>query len=231
MQRAARIAGRTLADLAQAAGRTVPASLHRAKGFIGELAEWHLGVTAGSAPTPDFPTLGIEVKTIPLGDTGRPQESTYVTVVPLTQLAGITWEGSLLRQKLLQVLWVPYEGAPRVPLKDRRIGRPRLWSPTAAEEAGLKADFEELMELIALGEIDAVSAELGNWLQCRPKAAHGRALTAGIGREGREIRTLPRGFYLRPSFTARIFAAALPVPPPLALGPSQGANAAPDGPP
>jgi DNA mismatch repair protein MutH len=205
LERARRLAGRTVAELAAAMGRPVPHLPRQGKGFVGGLVEWHLGVTAGSEAAPDFPTLGIEVKTIPLAASGQPKESTYITVVPLTGLIGLTWAGSVLRAKLLHILWIPYDGERGHPLAERRIGSPRLWRPTAAEEAALRADFEDLMELVALGGLTELSAEMGTHLQIRPKAASSRALTAGHGAAGQAIRTLPRGFYLRPSFTARIF--------------------------
>ena len=57
-----------------------------------------------------------------------------------------------------------------------------------------------------------VSAHLGRWLQLRPKARDGRARTVAFGREGEVVETVPRGFYLRPSFTRALLAdpAALP---------------------
>ncbi|MFH0351222.1 MAG: hypothetical protein ACHBMF_04755 [Chromatiales bacterium] len=44
----------------------------------------------------------------------------------------------------------------------------------------------------------------GTYLQIRPKAAHGRARTEGIGGSGNVVQTLPRGFYLCAVFTEEI---------------------------
>ena len=60
------------------------------------------------------------------------------------------------------------------------------------------------MELVALGQIESITAHHGQVLQLRPKAANGRALTCAIGRQGQLIQTRPRGFYLRATFTQQL---------------------------
>lgn len=198
---ALRLAGHSLAYLAELAGIAVPANLKREKGWVGQLLEWHLGATAGSKPEQDFPELGIELKTLPIDAKGKPLETTFVCVAPLLGIAGQTWEHSSVRNKLSRVLWIPVEGERQIPLGERRIATPFLWSPDADEEALLRQDWEELMEQIALGHIEQLSARHGQVLQLRPKAANGRVLTPAIGRQGQLIQTRPRGFYLKTAFT------------------------------
>lgn len=70
----------------------------------------------------------------------------------------------------------------------------------------MQQDWEELMELIVLGGIDRIKGAHGKVLQLRPKAANSKALTAAIGADGQPIQTLPRGFYLKASFTASLLA-------------------------
>ena len=60
------------------------------------------------------------------------------------------------------------------------------------------------MHLIALGEIESITAHKGVYLQIRPKAANARARHWGVDEAGALMRTLPRGFYLRTSFTREI---------------------------
>ena len=72
----------------------------------------------------------------------------------------------------------------------------------------LRQDWEELMELIALGKIEKITARHGQYLQLRPKAADGQALTDAIGPNGTVIQTRPRGFYLRKEFTHNILTEA-----------------------
>ncbi|EOD56771.1 DNA mismatch repair endonuclease MutH [Aeromonas molluscorum] len=201
LARAHAIAGFTLAQLAAKAGIKVPRDLRRDKGWVGQLIEWQLGASAGSRPEQDFPELGIELKTIPVDPKGKPLETTFVCVAPLIGISGQHWESSNVRNKLSRVLWIPVEGSRDIPIGERRVGMPLLWIPSAEENALLRQDWEELMDMIVLGEVEQISARHGQVMQLRPKAANSKALTRAIGRAGQPIMTLPRGFYLKIPFT------------------------------
>ena len=206
LARAHALAGATVAEVAAACARSVPRDLRRHKGWLGDLLEAALGATAQSRPLPDFTELGIELKTIPVDADGRPRESTHVCAIALGDLVGQRWQTSTVRAKLARVLWIPVEAVTDLPLAARRIGAPRLWSPDATQESVLRADWEEHMELLATGRFDELDARLGVYLQVRPKAANARALTAAGDALGVPGATLPRGFYLRPSFTRTLIA-------------------------
>ena len=195
------IAGLSLAELAENMNTTVPASMQNAKGWVGQLLEQCLGATAASLPEPDFQHLGIELKSLPINQQGQPQESTYVCTVPLLDHTGLQWETSWVRRKLQRVLWVPVEADPDLPIAERRIGTALLWSPSVEQEAILKQDWEELMDLVVMGQLGEISAHHGTWLQIRPKAANARVLCTTFDESGAPAETLPRGFYLRPVFT------------------------------
>lgn len=204
LQRAEALAGLTLRELADRSGQTVPADLRRHKGWIGELLEEQLGADASSLPEPDFRAISVELKTLPVDARGLPRESTYVCTVPLEEGLGQIWETSWVRRKLARVLWVPVEADPALALPERRIGTPLLWSPDAEQESMLRRDWEELMEMVCLGELERITARFGEAMQIRPKAANSRVRRGGIGSEGDRILTNPRGFYLRTSFTGEI---------------------------
>ena len=204
LSRAYAMAGFTLAQLAATAGIPVPRDLRRDKGWTGQLIEWQLGASAGSRPEQDFTDIGIELKTIPVDPQGRPLETTFVCVAPLIGVSGQRWEESNVRNKLSRVLWIPVEGSRDIPVGDRRVGMPLLWSPNEEEEGLLRQDWEELMDMIVLGEVEQISARHGQVLQLRPKAANSKALTRAIGRNGQPIMTLPRGFYLKIEFTHQL---------------------------
>lgn len=206
LAQALQLAGYTLGELAALANLPIPADLKRDKGWIGVLLELWLGASAGSKPEQDFAALGIELKTIPVDRFGRPLETTFVCVAPLTGNTGVTWETSHVRHKLKRVLWVPVEGERQIPLAERHIGTPLLWAPCEEEEKQLRQDWEELMDLIVLGQVERITARHGEVLQLRPKAANSKALTNAIGADGAPILTLPRGFYLKKNFTAALLA-------------------------
>ena len=198
------IAGLTFGELADELHIPVPPDLKRDKGWVGTLLERALGATAGSKAEQDFSHLGVELKTLPINAEGYPLETTFVSLAPLVQNSGVKWENSHVRHKLSCVLWMPIEGSRHIPLRERHIGAPILWKPTAEQERQLKQDWEELMDLIVLGKLDQITARIGEVMQLRPKGANGRSITKGIGRNGEVIETLPLGFYLRKAFTAGI---------------------------
>ncbi len=206
LQWAGNIAGATLGELALAAGVQVPANFKREKGWTGQLIELWLGADAGSKPTQDFMELGIELKTIPISPSGQPLETTYVCYAPLTGIKGLRWEECNVRNKLQKVMWLPVEGSRDIPPAQRRVGTGFVWQPSLQQEKQLKQDWEELVDHIALGDIQSLNATLGTYLQIRPKAADGSALTTAIGKEGKAVQTRPRGFYLRKAFTAEVLA-------------------------
>lgn len=212
LSKAKNLAGYTMAELAYQAGIAVPHDLRFAKGWVGQLLEYCLGANAGSKAEQDFAHLGIELKTIPINHYGEPLETTFVCVAALTGNSGVTWLSSHVRNKLSRVLWIPIEGERQIPLAKRRVASPLLWSPNPIEELLLKRDWEELMDMIVLGQVENITARHGQVLQIRPKAANNKALTEGIGRHGKPIMTLPRGFYLKKNFTAPILARHFDLP-------------------
>ncbi|MCD6055766.1 MAG: mismatch repair protein [Gammaproteobacteria bacterium] len=204
MTRAVAMSGLTVRQLAEIVSENIPPDLKQHKGWLGQLVERYLGASAHSKAAPDFEALSIELKTIPVDESGTSRESTYVCTVPLLELANVSWEASWVYRKLSHVLWVPIITPPLTALPDRLIGMPLLWRPAAEEAASLRADWQELTDMIALGQLEQVTAYHGNILQIRPKAADGRALCWGINEEGERFLTLPRGFYLRSRFTTAL---------------------------
>ena len=204
LSQAQSIAGLTFGELADELHIPIPPDLKRDKGWVGTLLERALGATAGSKAEQDFSHLGVELKTLPINAECYPLETTFVSLAPLVQNSGVKWENSHVRHKLSCVLWMPIEGSRHIPLRERHIGAPILWKPTAEQERQLKQDWEELMDLIVLGKLDQITARIGEVMQLRPKGANSRSITKGIGRNGEVIETLPLGFYLRKAFTAGI---------------------------
>ncbi|MCK8950188.1 DNA mismatch repair endonuclease MutH [Haemophilus influenzae] len=213
LSQAQSIAGLTFGELADELHIPVPIDLKRDKGWVGMLLERALGATAGSKAEQDFSHLGVELKTLPINAEGYPLETTFVSLAPLVQNSGVKWENSHVRHKLSCVLWMPIEGSRHIPLRERHIGAPIFWKPTAEQERQLKQDWEELMDLIVLGKLEQITARIGEVMQLRPKGANSKAITKGIGKNGEVIDTLPLGFYLRKEFTAQILKAFLDVKP------------------
>jgi DNA mismatch repair protein MutH len=185
LQRSNAIAGLSLAELADRHHITMPENLKREKGWGGQLIEFTLGADAGSKPVPDF---------------------TFVCAAPLTGITGEQWQTSHLRTKISKVLWVPILAERSIPLAERVVGTPFIWHLKGEQEEDLRQDWEELMDLIVLGDVKSITAKTGQYLQLRPKAAHAGIRTEAFDPSGKPIKSQPKGFYLKKDFTRRILA-------------------------
>jgi DNA mismatch repair protein MutH len=185
------IAGLTIAELAKK--HKVDLNTNN-KGIIGQLLELELQTEAKNKALPDFIDLGVELKTIPVNDDFKPLESTYVSMVSFNNMP--RWSKSFVRLKLLKVLWIPI-------LKKKNIHTSEICYPIFKElsledEYILSKDYEELCEIITFG--DEPRAHLGKFMQVRPKALNSKIRSTS----NNEIRH-PLGFYLRSSYTKKIF--------------------------
>lgn len=206
------LAGRPLAWVAGELSVAVPGDLRRKKGWVGQLLELALGASAGSRAEPDFAGIGVELKTLPVDPAGKPLQSTYVSTAPLDGTLPATWGESWVRRKLARVLWLPILVPPGAPPGERVVGAGFLWSPSPEQDRRLRQDWEELSELVRMGRHDQIDARLGEVLQLRPKAASARSTTWTLDAHGDFVEANPRGFYLRPAFTAALLAQALTLP-------------------
>lgn len=201
LTRAQNLAGMSLGEIAASINVEVPKDLKREKGWIGLLLEQVLGASAGSRPEPDFPHLGIELKSLPINSHGKPLETTFVCVAPLTGLVGAQWQTSHIRNKLARVLWIPVISERSIAVAERIVGTAFIWSPSQEEEHLLALDWQELTDMIVLGNVENIHGKHGQVLQLRPKAANSNAKTQAFNRHGQPFMTLPRGFYLKTAFT------------------------------
>ncbi|MCA9587745.1 MAG: DNA mismatch repair protein MutH [Myxococcales bacterium] len=203
LARARALEGRTLGDIAADLSASVPDDPVHAKGKLGTLVERALGADGQPGKAHDFTALRVELKTVPVSAEGHPVESTYVCTLSLTDADAQEWETSWARAKLSRVLWVPVDAKPR-DWRARVVRAARLWSPSPDEEATLRGDFDEIVGIIGVGRIEELTAHVGVALQVRPKARDGSVRTRAFGAEGEAIETIPRGLYLRTSFTGAI---------------------------
>jgi DNA mismatch repair protein MutH len=198
------IQGVSFLQLSIALGLSIPSNPLQRKGWTGMALEHILGTDANNKSEPDFLKLGIELKTLPIAKSGKPAESTFVTSIPLLSIHQQNWKSSQCYAKLKRVLWMPIEGDTEVPFEQRRIGCGFLWSPSSQEEQILSSDWDYLTLQISTGNLEGLDASVGTYLQVRPKAANGKSLCYAFDAHANKVLTLPRGFYLRSSFTNQI---------------------------
>ena len=182
----------------------VPVGTTRTKGWSGQVIERELGADGGRGP--DFASLGLELKSVPVAGPLEPLESTAVCNIDPVAIAGESWDGSYARTKLAKVLFVALAVPPGVrSVGERRVSAVRLWSPSPREEASLRADFELFVrEYFRRGRAAEITGHLGAVLQVRPKARNAHDFRDGFGPDGKAVRLGKCGFYLRPAFVASI---------------------------
>lgn len=202
-QRCQQITGQTIGHLAETLNLPIPANLLQAKGWMGQLIEASLGATGSSKPEPDFAALGIELKTIPVDANNKPLETTYVCTVQTNETA-LHWRESWVYRKLKHVLWVPVLATRETTIAARVIQTPIFWQMDPINEEILRTDWEELMELLQLGYGKELSAKFGTFLHIRPKAANSQTLINYTNAYGEKTKIVPKGFYLRTSFTEKL---------------------------
>lgn len=195
-----KIAGYTLLELI----KKLKVSINlKNKGWIGILLEKFLGIHIHNKPEQDFSKIGIELKTIPIDIFGRVLEDTFVNTISLTKNNCLEWKNSYVCKKLSRVLWIPIEKN-NISIFKNRIGKPLIWSPNIQEKKKLKRDWEDLMDMIALGKINSINNQHGDILYLRIKGNKNK-LTNAINEYGEIIKILPRAFYLRKKFTTFLF--------------------------
>ena len=203
-ERCLAIEGLTFSQLAASLAIHIPENPLQRKGWLGQAIELFLGANAKNQAEPDFTELGIELKTLPIAKSGKPAESTFITGIPLLTIHKQQWETSSCFAKLKRVVLIPVEGDKAIPYHHRRIGSGFIWSPTVDQALILARDWTDLTTMMNTGQLEALDAREGEYLQVRPKAANGKSLCFAYDAEGNKIQTLPRGFYLRSVFTAQL---------------------------
>ena len=107
MKRAFELRERRLGDLAD--WLHAPARMGgAARGDVGDHVERLFGLAPNSSPQPDFPTAGIELKTVPLRQRARgwvPKERTTISMIDYIALGGETsWSHASIRKKQSEAL-------------------------------------------------------------------------------------------------------------------------------
>ena len=201
--RAQALEGFAVGALAKELGFLVPEDNVRSKGFVGQLVERALGADPKAGELPDFPNLGVELKTIPLRQDGKPSESTFICSIHMESADREEWETSRLCRRLQQVLFLPIDSSKVAPLPQRCFGRAVIWQPCDGQLQLLRNDWEDLMGAIGSGRGGNLSAREGRLIQVRPKASDASVRTLIPGPAGVQM-SLPLGFYMRAHVTHQI---------------------------
>ena len=70
----------------------------------------------------------------------------------------------------------------------------------------LKSDWQEIIEYLCLGTVHLLTGKIGQYLHIRPKAANSHVKTTILNQHGDRELIVPKGFYLRSTFTESLIA-------------------------
>lgn len=208
LDRISAVQGVPFAELARAHGiewSTIPS---KNKSLAGDIAQVAMGVPRNSRPEPDLSYLGLELKTIPLGEDLRMLERTKLRSLNFQDTYDRVFEGSDIEHKLRSIIFAPIVKYDVEKPEHWYIRSPFIWMPSAEVYRQLKADYDQIRSMIQAGTPQALSSK-------RPPAGQGMlmiASTSGRDREdltsyvheAREIRTKRRAWMLRKEFTQRV---------------------------
>jgi DNA mismatch repair protein MutH len=198
------------------------------KGWAGRLVDRLVGGDAGGAAEPDISSLGIEVKTIPIGKGTKVLEPTKVTMLNYADLFETEWSASTAYHKLRAVLFVPIVKFNPAQPDEWFIRRPFLWLPSESILRSLKEDYDSVRQLVIDKQFDRISSARppkGQGVALHPKPSAANAQARGkYTIQGVEYRLLPRAWMLRESFTQPIVTDSLRVDLKLADSGSQASN-------
>ncbi len=152
-----------LASLAGREGKQGKAAVAQVvRALIGERAKGRSG---------DFLRFGVEVKTVPVDQSGRVVELMSFPAFVHEELVFEDWELSDLLGRLNRLLIVPVHRGPRTSLAETRMGQPIFWSPSETELDGIHQEWERFKALIEAGEARNLPLpSMTQYIHVRPKA-------------------------------------------------------------
>ena len=178
--------GRTFEDINPMAAIQIsqlPPSQRR--GMAGTFIEGVFGITTNSSPEPDFPHIGIELKTVPFkirdDDYIVPKERCVLSKINYTELLTSTFGDSHLYHKIRRVLVMPY--LHNDDFTQNRILHPFLWeADTWLDE--LTRDWNIMQEITLTDRLSEGSTTFlascpkhgGGWNRSNPELSHPRSL-------------------------------------------------------
>jgi DNA mismatch repair endonuclease MutH len=204
--RANEMIGRTLGELADTRWSR-EASAATNKGAAGTFIERYFGIQQNSEQAPDFEAAGVELKVVPVivagGQARRIKERTSVSMIDYKQLDRETWPTATVRKKINRVLFVFFEWRPDVPIREFRVRRAPLWSPSQRLLPILERDWTVVWQKNHRGLAHEISEADGLVFGAATKGASG----AMREQPNAAIKAKSRAWALKPRLTLSILAA------------------------
>lgn len=145
-------------ELAEAHGIEWHDDPERNKWVTGKITEAALGKAADSLPEPDLTDLSLEVKSIPISDSLRPDEHTKITMLNFQDVVDRPWELSRVYHKVRSILFVPVVKHNKERPDQWYIRSPFVWMPSTQVAERMKQDYEEVRTRLRDGRYDELTA-------------------------------------------------------------------------
>lgn len=154
------------------------------KGAMGNLLEErYFGYPKNSDERPDFPKVGMELKSTPLDfkkkkRVWQPGERLVITMIPFDTEIEDEYDGSHLASKLDKVLLVFYKRVKGAHSYTQQICRVIMLDIPEKDMAVIKDDYRKIVSLVQAGKADELSESLTNYLgACTKGATAAKSLT------------------------------------------------------
>jgi DNA mismatch repair protein MutH len=186
------LTGKDLRPLADHYGITVWKNGHKNKGWAGQVIEQYLGLPQNSLQAPDFGSW--ELKVVPLrrapDGTVRVKESMAITMLEPAEVIANKFEDSHLYDKLRSMVVVAriFENVQDTSSILHSAAEFDLDNALIYKQ--VKADYDEIREVIRIKGIQSLTGETGKYVQARTK--------------GRGHGSTSHAFYARALFVAHI---------------------------
>jgi len=186
------LSGKDLRSMAEQMGITIWKNGKKNKGWAGHVIERYLGLRQNSLQAPDFGSW--ELKVVPLrrgGDgTVSVKESMAITMIEPVEVVASKFDDSHLYDKLRSLIVVArvFENVEDTASILHSAAEFDLNNPAIRKQ--VEADYEAIREIIRTKGINALTGDMGKYVQARTK--------------GRGHGSTSRAFYARALFVAHI---------------------------
>jgi DNA mismatch repair endonuclease MutH len=207
LERAGQLKGKSISEIFQGEIN------EKNKGNIGNIIESNgFGIKNNSDARPDFETLGIELKILPLKRLGDKsltvKERTKICLINYKKLIAENWNGSHARHKLNKILFVFHEYDGKYPMNSKILNH-LLYKLEMNEEPLIRSDWERTKKLVDDGLAHTLS-ESQNRILAASRSGAGKLTEDQWPEQPNQTysRTArQRSFSLKPSYTKTLWSA------------------------
>lgn len=194
-----RLQGHTLREMVDV--EHIP-DISRRKGSFGNAVEkYYFGYEPNSDLRPDFPKVGLELKTTPLkrnrNGTFSAKERLVITMIDYNKVIHEDFEHSHLLEKSKNILLISYEWKPKTDPLDYKILLAALWGLPEEDMPQFKEDWENIVGKVRSGHAEDISSSDTMYLEACTKARDSSKRTS---QPFSDVPAKPRAWALKASY-------------------------------